>query len=257
VSDSAAALPPGLSRPYAVTVLAEIDSTNDEARRRAAEGAPDGTVIVAERQTAGRGRQGRSWDSPPGNLHMSILIRPDLPVSRMTEAAFVAGVAAAEAIERFLPEGRTARCKWPNDVLVDGRKIAGLLAEGAVAPDGRADHIVVGIGVNVAWHPERPDYPTTSLKALGAEGDAAALRDAILAAWDRWRARWEAAGFAAIRGAWTGRAHALGQTVEIRREGAPLRGRFAGIDRAGALLLDTVAGKRETCHFGDIAPPKD
>ena len=142
----------GLPRGYVLKALDEIDSTNEEARRLAAAGAAAGTVVWAKRQTAGRGRRGRSWISEPGNLFTSLILRPHVPPARAAELTFVASLAVAQAVAGFLP-GRIICTKWPNDVLVDGGKIAGILIESAAGTSGKVDWLVVGIGINVAHHP--------------------------------------------------------------------------------------------------------
>ncbi len=140
---------------FDVRLLDSVGSTSDEALRLAREGAPHGTVVTAREQTAGRGRVGRAWASPPGNLYLSVLLRLDLPVARIAELSFVAALAVAETVDAFVA-GR-ASLKWPNDVLIDGAKVAGILIEQA---DGVA---VIGIGVNVAHCPSGLAYPVTSL----------------------------------------------------------------------------------------------
>lgn len=230
-----------------------LGSTSDEAFRLAREGAPHGTVVIAREQTAGRGRTGRGWQSPPGNLYLSVLLRLDLPPARVAELSFVAALAVAQTVDAFLP-GR-ARLKWPNDVLVDGAKVAGILVEQA---DGVA---VLGIGVNVAHCPSGLAYPVTSLvKAIptaviaeldpaihptdsprerSLEGDVAGVGDLLLRRLASRLASWLADGFALVRSDWLARAHPIGTVL---RAGAT-EGAFAGIDTDGALLLDTPDGR--------------
>ena len=166
---------PQLASFYRLVALDEIDSTNAEAQRRAAEGAPAGTLIRAVRQTAGRGRRGRAWQSPPGNLAFSLLLRPAMKAATAATLGFVAGLAVAEAIDGLLPAGRSSRLKWPNDLLVDGRKLAGILLEAAAGGSGPVDHLVVGVGVNIVAHPDDLPYPATDLQACGGTADAATV----------------------------------------------------------------------------------
>src|ERR1700727_2136985 len=129
-----------------------LESTNDEARQLAAAGAPHGTVVHADEQSAGRGRFGRTWYSPPGNLYLSVLLRLDRPPERTPELSFVAAITVADAVDALLPKQSRATLKWPNDVLVNDGKIAGILLENA---DGAQ---IVGIGLNVLEAPRNPPY---------------------------------------------------------------------------------------------------
>ena len=190
-----ATLPPG----YALIALDEAGSTNDEAKERAAGGAADGTVVWARVQRSGRGRRGRSWVSPPGNLYVSVVLRPACEARSLAQLSFVAALAVHDLVDGFLP-GR-ARCKWPNDVLVDGGKVAGILLESALGPGGRVDWVVLGIGVNLASHPGI-DGPIPSTSLVDAGASALAPEEAlpsVLAALNRRRREWETQSFAAVR----------------------------------------------------------
>jgi BirA family transcriptional regulator, biotin operon repressor / biotin---[acetyl-CoA-carboxylase] ligase len=226
--------------PFTIRRYPSLGSTNDEARRLACAGARAGTVVTAGEQTTGRGRQGRVWTSPPGNLYASILLRPEVPTGRLGELGFLAGVAVAETVAGLLPPGRQVALKWPNDVLVDGAKVAGLLVEqeGAAA--------ILGIGVNVAHHPPDTPYPATALVAAGAPADAGTVLERLLAALGAGLALWETHGFAAIRTAWLARAHPPGTALRVRLGGVTewgsIEGRFAGLDPDGTLLLETNEG---------------
>jgi BirA family biotin operon repressor/biotin-[acetyl-CoA-carboxylase] ligase len=215
-----------------------VTSTMDEARELARAGAPDGTVVVARRQTAGRGRQGRAWFSPEGNLHATVLLRAALPSARLTEPGFVAAIAVADAVDAALGVPR-ARLKWPNDVLVDGAKVAGILVE--LLDDG---DVLIGIGMNIRHVPDQVPYPATSLFALGAANDAesalARLLDALAAGLTRWRTE----GFAATRRSWLARGPAPGEPLRLRLGQRDVEGPFAGLDSDGALLLADGAGTR-------------
>ena len=241
-------MPPG----YALIALDEAGSTNDEAKERAAGGAPDGTVVWARVQRAGRGRRGRSWVSPPGNLYVSVVLRPVCEARSVAQLSFVAALAVHDLVDGLLP-GR-ARCKWPNDVLVDGGKVAGVLLESALGPGGRVDWVVLGIGVNLANHPgiEGP-IPSTSLVDAGAS--ALAPEDAlpsVLAALARRRQEWETQGFAAVRRAWLARAHGLGGPVTVANGERRLTGVFDGLDEEGALVLAQPGAERLSIAAGDV-----
>ncbi|MCW5773913.1 MAG: biotin--[acetyl-CoA-carboxylase] ligase [Rhodospirillaceae bacterium] len=227
-----------------------VASTNDEARRFAEAGAAEGLIVTGGEQRAGRGRQGRAWASPVGNLYLSLLLRPAVKPGTAGAFGFGVAVAVAEAVERLAP-GARARCKWPNDVLVEGRKIAGILLESRGTPD-RLDWLVVGIGLNVAVGPVAAAWPATTLTTLGGGGDLEAALAVLAAQLDRWYRLWRDEGFAPLRAAWLSRAHTIGETLAVRRNGGQIEGRFAGLDPAGALLLDMADGRREALSYGEI-----
>ncbi len=242
-------LPPG----YRLLDYDELDSTNDEAKRLGADGAPAGCVVWAKSQPNGRGRRGRRWDGPPGNLYMSLLLRPAHSPAAAAQLGFVAALAVGEACAPFLPEATKPRYKWPNDVLVSGRKVSGILLESSALPDGMLDWLVVGIGINVASHPAGTEFPATSLAASGGTATVTQLLESTVARYHHWMGRWEAAGFEAIREAWLSNAIGVGGKVTVRLERQVLEGRFADLDRDGALLLETDEGNRRVLA-GDVFP---
>ena len=241
-------MPPG----YTLIALDEAGSTNDEAKNRAAQGAPDGTVVWARQQRAGRGRRGRSWVSPPGNLYVSAILRPACGARGVAQLSFVAALAVLDLVDGSLP-GR-ARCKWPNDVLVDGGKAAGVLLESALGPGGHVDWVVLGIGVNLASHPRIDGaIPSTSLAEAGGPTLAPeeALRS-VLAALARRRREWETQGFAAVRHAWLDRAHGLGGPVTVVNGERRVAGVFEGLDEEGALVLAQPGTELISIAAGDV-----
>ncbi len=241
---------------FRIAALGSVDSTSEEARRRAAQGAADGTVIWAERQEAGRGRQGRCWDSPAGNLYCSILLRPDCTPAAAAQLAFVAGVTVAAVVAEALPLGRAVTCKWPNDVLVDGRKIAGILVESAATGGDRVAWVIVGVGLNVIWSPTAADclYPGTSLAAAGAaDVDPKALLVRLLGQFANQLDAWTCGGFAPVRTAWLARAHGLGRPLTARFGESQVDGRFLDLDTDGALILEAADGRRRIVA-GDVFP---
>ena len=229
---------PVLPDGWTLVALPSVGSTNDEAARLAEAGAPEGTVVWAREQTGGRGRRGRHWASPIGNLYSSTILRPACSAPRAAELGFVAALAVADMV----PAGRDVRVKWPNDVLVDGGKIAGILPESAIGAGGEVEHVVLGIGVNVAFAPQLPDmrYPGA---ALG--GSVEEALEKLTASLATRLAQWRLKGFEMIRAAWLAKAGPLGLEVDVRLGQELVRGRFAGVDREGALLLDTPAGPRK------------
>lgn len=245
-----------LARPFKLIALDEVDSTSTMAKRLCAADALHGTLVWALRQTAGRGRLGRTWISPPGNLYLSLILRPDADAARAAGLAFAAAVAVAEAVEDLLANGAPVRCKWPNDVLVGGRKIAGILLESATTAGGLLEWVVIGIGLNVASHPPDSEtmYPATSLEAEGAVGVGVEQALSVLCrCLDRRLRCWADEGFAAIRAAWLDRAHALGERIAIRCGEEALSGIFRALDEDGALILDH-GGTIRRVTAGDVMP---
>jgi len=245
--------PPRLPSTFRLLHFATLGSTNDEARRLAEAGAPDGTVVWADKQTAGRGRRGRPWISPAGNLHFSLLVRQRIDAARAAQLSLVAAVALGETVASLLPAPRSVTFKWPNDVLVDGAKIAGILLESSGSADGEIEWLVVGCGVNLAEAPKLADYPAVSLREAGAQEAAPGivLERAVLA-FDGWRQRWQNEGIVPVREAWIARAHGLGGRIRVRLPDGEVEGRFTGMDGDGALVLETGPGVRRTVTAGDV-----
>ncbi len=222
-----------------------LGSTSDEARRLAAEGAPSGVVVTARQQTKGRGRFGRPWSSPPGNLYASFLLRPGVPAARAAELGFVAGLAAMDACDALLPVGQRVSLKWPNDVLLDGAKLAGILTE--TTGD---DAVIAGIGLNVEWAPDGLSYPATCLCAHTHVAVGAALQ-ALAGALARRLVSWQADGFGAVRQAWMARGPEPKAMVRVRVGASEWCGLYGGLDETGALLLDD-AGVRRKFVAGEV-----
>jgi BirA family biotin operon repressor/biotin-[acetyl-CoA-carboxylase] ligase len=226
-------------------ILDRVDSSNEEAGRRARQDAPQGTLIWALEQSAGRGRRGRVWLSPVGNLYCSLVLRPICRVADAAQLGFVAGLALAEAAEAVLPKDRTVSCKWPNDVLVGGRKVAGILLDASSIGGERCEWVVVGMGINVKWHP-RPDeaqFPATALAAEGAvDLQPARFLEVLATVLLRELVRWREQGFAPVRSHWLRRAFGLHQVLTIRLHDRLLRGTFAGLDTCGAMIVSSADG---------------
>lgn len=231
-----------------------LPSTNDRAKELAEEGALHGEVVVAEQQTAGRGRRGRAWASPPGvNLYLSVVLRPELAPPRAPELTLVAAVAACDALREA---GVEAGIKWPNDLIASGRKIAGILTEVAV-DGGRVHWVVVGMGVNLnvaaADLPEEVRATATSARAeRGQPVPRALFAAALLTRLEEWVDRHAEEGFAPIREAWRARSVTLGRQVRVRADGRTLEGVAEDIDEAGALLVRTADGAIHRILAGDV-----
>jgi len=228
-----------------IRFIPETASTNDDVVALALSGAAEGLWLRAERQTAGRGRQGRAWRSPPGNLIASTLarLRPGDPPA--PTLALVAAVALAETVEAF---GVRATIKWPNDLLVEGAKLSGILLERA------GDAVVIGFGVNLAHYPDDLDRPATSLAAAtGAPPDPDIFLAALAEAFARWLGRWRGEGLGPVRARWLERAHAAGSALTVHLpDGALVEGLFEGLDEGGALRLRLADGAVHVIHAGDV-----
>lgn len=231
--------------------LESCGSTNDEAKELARQGAPEGTLVRADRQTAGRGRRGREWSSPEGNLACSLVLRPGLPPAQAALVSFVAALAVAEAVAELIPGRPTL--KWPNDVLVGGAKISGILLESEPGPGGAVDWLVLGTGINVASFPVDAPYPATSLRTAGAPPDVDARL--VLASYARhfhvWYRRWLDQGFAPIRAAWLNAAQGVGGPVTVRLATETFTGTLVDLDMDGGLLVD-CSGIVRRVTAGDI-----
>ncbi|WP_029008466.1 biotin--[acetyl-CoA-carboxylase] ligase [Azospirillum halopraeferens] len=231
--------PPG----FRVVAYDTVGSTNDIAKDLARSGSPERTVVWARRQTAGRGRRGRAWESAAGNLYLSTVLRPAVPVTVAAQISFVAALAIADLAATLLPASAAVRCKWPNDVLVNGRKLAGILLETEAAADGTVAWLVLGTGINLTEAPPGAEYPATTLAAAGADHPVPETAGPMfLGALDGWLERWTAAGFAAVRTAWLERAAGVGGPVAVRLADRTLHGTFVDLDDDGVLLLDCGDG---------------
>lgn len=230
-----------------------VSSTNDAARQLAREGAPEGTVVVAEEQTGGRGRLGRGWHSPRGGLWVSVILRPAAPPARAPEVTFVAAVACVEALRRY--PGLEIAVKWPNDLLWKGRKLGGILTEMSGEFD-RINHIALGIGLNVNL--EAADFPAglgavTSLSAItGFSLSRAGLLQELLAVLEHWYNVWLTDGFAPVLAAWKRVHHGPGRPVRVVGIDGVCTGAAVGVDDDGALLVRTASGRTERILAGDV-----
>jgi len=237
---------------YALKTFDVIDSTNEEAKRLAASGEPGPIWISAARQTAGRGRRGRTWESPSGNLAATLMLRPGRSATECAQLSFAAAIAACDTVSSFAPEAEV-RVKWPNDVLAGGRKIAGILLESASQGGEPPSWLAIGIGVNLATHPDGTEFPATSLAAMRVPTPAA--EDALLhlaAHFAKWYDVWRGDGFAAIRDAWLARAAGLGGRIRARLSHEEASGVFEGLDENGALLLREGAGRVRAIPAGEV-----
>jgi BirA family biotin operon repressor/biotin-[acetyl-CoA-carboxylase] ligase len=234
-----------------------VASTNATLRGLAAAGAPAGTVVLAECQTAGRGRGGQPWFSPPGvNLYASVLLRPDIRPGALPLFGFAAGLAVADAVREL---GLPVAIKWPNDVLVGRRKVAGTLAEAAIRGD-TVEHVILGVGVNlnVTEAALREGLgaaglaATSAMAALGRPVDRSAFAAAFLTALDEWVAIHAAQGAAPLLRAWEGLDIVTGRRVEVRHADQVVEGRARGVDDQGRLRVEEPGGRARTCTGGEV-----
>ena len=222
----------------------ELDSTQRLARELARADVEEGTTVIAERQTAGRGRLGRQWHSPPGlNCYCSVVLRPSLPPGAVPSLALIAGLAVVDAVRGAT--GLAGALKWPNDVLLDGRKVAGVLTE-MEAEVERVRFVIAGIGVNVnatAFPPELAAKATSLRLAAGRPVDRAAFTAGLLAALEGRYRRFLAAGFAAMRSEWEACSALTGKEVRVTAPEGEVAGQVLGVDDDGALRLAGPRGE--------------
>lgn len=226
-----------------VTHLAEVGSTNDWLLARA-EVLPDGHWVIADRQTAGRGRRGRVWNDGAGNFMGSVLVKAQGQVQQLS---FVAALALHDALAALTGQPPRFTLKWPNDVLLDGIKCSGILLE------RQGDALVIGMGINLAHHPDGTERPATSLAAAGlAVPTPPALLDELAAAFAHWRHIWARDGFAPIRAAWVARASGIGSRIVARLGNESPEGLFTGLADDGALLMQLDDGSTRAIHAGEV-----
>ncbi len=226
-----------------------IDSTNAEARRRAEGGETGPLWIAARRQTAGRGRRGRAWETPTGNLAATFLTETEKPPAEAAQLSFVAALAVADLLSAHVDPGRV-RLKWPNDPLLDGLKVSGILVESGPLPGGL--WLACGVGVNLAHAPVAADRPATALGDHAAPPTPEQALTALAAAFAHWCGVWSGEGFAPIRDAWTARAIGLGGACEARLGSETVFGVAEALEADGALRLRLPTGDVRRITAGDV-----
>lgn len=235
--------------------LDDIDSTNTEAMRRIAAGERGPLWITAKVQTAGKGRSGRAWVSDTGNLYASLIVSLDCEAAVAHQLSFVAGIAVADAVRAVAsPDPLPGlRLKWPNDVLLDGGKLSGMLLESTTDLQRGKLVAVIGIGINIAAPPADLGRAVASLVGSGITADRMKLIHALSGAIGHWLTVWNSgSGFEGVRSAWLERAGPIGETMSINADRGAVSGRFAGIDRDGALLLTLDHGETRRFTHGDV-----
>ena len=238
-----------------LAVLKAIDSTNQQAKQMAAQGEPEGTVVVAESQHSGRGRKGREWISPPGSgIYASLILRPQIPPSDAPGITLMTAVAVAESLMAI--SDAPFRIKWPNDILVNGKKIAGILTEISTEMDS-VDYIVVGIGINVNTRisnfPQQLRGRVTSLfTETGQLFPVMAVLQNLLRRFETWYLRFQQDGFGQIRDRWKSLSEIIGKDVVIQKVGENVQGRIIDIDHGGVLLLQDRQERIHRIFSGDL-----
>lgn len=242
----------GLPDGFHLAAYDDIDSTNDEARRLAAGGPPPfGLVIIAARQLQGKGRHGRRWVSEPGNLYSSVVLRADTDPAISAQLGFVVALAVRDTLESVGGPFHKVQCKWPNDVLFNGKKIVGILLEYLAGAGAGPGAVIAGCGINIAHHPEDTERPATSLAAEKVEARIEDVAAGYLAALSAWHSTWLADGFGPVRQAWLNAGHAPGERLAVRSGDTNLTGTFVDLDPDGSLVLD-VAGEHRRFAAGDV-----
>lgn len=233
---------------WRVQVLGSTPSTQDIVRDLAETGEPEGLAVQALQQSKARGRHGNGWIAPMGNLYISVLLRPTVKIGTAAQMAFVVALALSDAMDEVMADGHTKTLKWPNDILIDGRKVSGILLESKIDAQGGAEYLIIGVGVNIFAAPEG----AAGLDAVKRDRLAInTFRDMFLARLKDYYQAWQDKGFAQIRDAWLKQAHGLGQTMKIRLPEISYEGIFRGIDENGVLLAE-IDGQIRTFTAGEV-----
>lgn len=247
---------------FKLAAFESVDSTNDTLRQMAQDGAQTNTVVWAKEQTKGRGRRGRTWVSAPGNFFCSVLQRPNISIADAAKASFVTCLAIHSAIVEVVDQSDVKiECKWPNDVLINGHKVSGILLESQAQPYSKnnqpsLDWLIIGIGINLPHSPDDTPYPSSCINAYRSEElMPEEMLEIFLRHFQIWFERWETLGFAPIRNAWLERAKGFGEQIIVNLETEQLTGLFESLDQDGALVLRTSHSKR-LITAGDVFFPK-
>lgn len=243
---------------YKINHFSEINSTNIKAKEMAIKNEiSDKEIVIADVQTAGRGRKNRDWQSQKGNLFFSILLKPEKEISQIQEISFVSAVALQKTIEYFIKTQNSnknifVKNKWPNDILVNNKKISGILLESAVKNEKLTDFVVVGIGVNLVSHPEKLIFQATNLSKLKVEVEKEDFLPKFLDNFDDFYQKWCYFGFKTIRNIWLENSWNLNQEIQIDQDHEKISAKFIDIDQQGNLILERN-GKILKITVGDVS----
>ena len=246
---------PNLAEGYGYLGFQELGSTSDYARDIASSWFAendDPVWIHTEVQTAGRGRRGRVWESRAGNLSATLLMKPGCDAQKGAELSFVAALAISDVLMALSPI-QPIELKWPNDVLLAGKKVAGILLESSASSDGNLDWLSIGCGVNLAFHPEETEFPATSLAAANISAPSSLVfLEALSTAFVKRYVNWQDGGFQATREAWLARAKGKGGTLQARLANETIEGTFIDLDETGALVLQLDDGSQRLITAGEV-----
>jgi BirA family transcriptional regulator, biotin operon repressor / biotin---[acetyl-CoA-carboxylase] ligase len=238
---------------WRLKVFETLGSTSDLCRNFAANAEPAGLAVLARRQDRGRGREGRTWISSLGNLFLSVLLRPRGSIREAGTWSLLAAVALADTLAPLLPDAAALTLKWPNDLLLDGRKLAGILLDSSANTAGDIDWLVIGFGVNLAVAPSIPGRTVAALAEFATPPAPEIVAQSLLARLDHWCAARERDGLAPIRDAWVARAQPMGTKLSLKLGEQEFIGNFAGLADNGSLLLET-GGRVRAFVAGEIVP---
>lgn len=237
---------------YHLEAFDELDSTNSEALRQAEKTALDKLWIWARNQTAGRGRQGRPWLTSNNDLTSSLLLSLDKPPAQCAQLTFVTALAVRDTLASFDPKAKLT-LKWPNDVLLGGKKVSGILLESHSATSSQSTKLVIGTGINISSFPEDTPFPAT---CLGAHMSMAPSRNDVLQtlvrAFSDWFETWERDGFSIVRAAWLDHAHGIGTQIKVKLKNETLSGMFNSLTDTGALDLKLTTGEHRAVSAGEV-----
>ena len=239
-----------MSIQWDINIFDTLPSTQDAAHDCVHDGAAEGTVIQAMQQSVGRGRHGNQWISPMGNLYMSLILRPMCTPDLAGQVSFVVALALAAAVKPYLFPDHKLTLKWPNDILIDGKKVAGILLETDLSPSGLVDVLIVGIGVNIHAAPD----DRIALQSVAGDRRIAVhrFRDEILHHLDEYYQGWKGAGFEPVRREWLALAHGLNHKISARLPDRTEKGIFRDIGPDGSLLLESSAGNSVAIRAGEV-----
>jgi BirA family biotin operon repressor/biotin-[acetyl-CoA-carboxylase] ligase len=235
---------------FDVKTFTALPSTQDYVKELAEEGFPEGLAIQCMQQIQGRGRHGKIWESPLGNMYMSVLLRPECDANIAGQISFVVAVAMSKAIDEFIAPEHTKTLKWPNDILINGKKCAGILLESELDEHGKVKWIALGTGVNIMVAPEGA-VTLNEIAKKDVQVPVHPFRDRYLEHLGVWYKRWQEEGFDPIREEWMANAHGLGCLMKVNLPDRIFGGTFFGIDELGALDIETAEGM-EKVYSGEI-----